>query len=681
VVLLPLLGVGAAQAVVPLWMDRLQELGETQERILDLSAMEQVALLERIMTAYRNGDLGTGDSLRRNLRYPDGDALAEWYAIRRGFPMGYGRIRKFLDKYPTWPKSELFRQRVEKAYLEASASAAEQVLFFKSHPPQTLQGKLAFYRAMSVRGYKAEADEILRDIWRNEKLDTDTESFILSRRPAVVGKEDHRYRFERILFENDWRGAVAAGNHIGAGWDKIVDARRAVIEGEKGVQAAMAAIPEELLQEPANIFTVVRMLMNQKKYKDAAVALSHLPAEARLADGDRWWAERERLARSLLDHKEYKLAYDVASVAVAESMVERLDGAFLAGWIALRFLKKPDAAMEHFIQASRIGVSPISVTRAEYWCGRAAEAMNDKVAANRHYQEAARIPVAYYGQLARKKLNLPIGQVRALPYVLTEADLRRVAEMPAYKALKAAEATGNIALAILLGTDIAEAMDNMPDMDAFATLAFEDKNPRLGMIIGKQAYKKGLPLDYHSYPLGVIPEFEQKGQKIDTALVYAVSRQESSFDITARSSSGARGLMQLMPDTAKETAARLSLAYNVNMLTEDAAYNATLGTAYLAGLIRQWDGNLPLAFASYNAGAGNVKKWITAYGDPRRSEYDSIDWVERIPFPETRNYVQRVTENYFVYKYLMEHPQKMELPSASPAVALEGLSLRTGQIQ
>ena len=678
-----LLPVRQAGAISPQWLRQVEIIGRAHENVLDLSYLEQVALLERVMSAYRNSDLPGGDNLRKNLRYPEGQVLAEWYAIRRGLPMGYRRIKAFFDENPTWPKSDLIKRRIENAFLDSSASDRNLIVFFKANTPLTNRGRLSYFKALKAQGYAQESADLLRQVWRSGKLDTSTESYILSQKPSVLDKRDHKERFERLLFESAWREAASVGNYLGMGYDKIVDARRMIIEGETGADSALALVPENLRKEPANIFSLVRFLRSNKKYKDAAIALAHLKKEdapSLVIDGDRWWDERERLARALLDQREFNLAYQVASLHEAESPSERLDGEFLSGWIALRFLKKPELAARHFAKAATIGVTPISASRAQYWQGRAAEAKGNAKEAHYFYEEASKIPVAYYGQLARKKLNLPVGQVRALPYVLSYQDIQRVASMPSYKALKAAEAIGNRALAMLLGADIAASMNNLPDMDAFATLAFENNNPRLAMAIGKAAYQKGLPLDYHSYPLGGVPEFQQKGIEIDEALVYAIARQESAFDHTARSSAGARGLMQLMPGTAKETAGRLKLAYDVERLTEDPGYNATLGSAYLGALIRQWNGCHELAFASYNAGAGNVKKWMTAYGDPRKSENELIDWIERVPFPETRNYIQRVAENYHVYQFLIKNPQKMEMPASAPA-SVDNLQLRTGDIR
>lgn len=675
-----LVGGASLSHAAPRWIENFKEIGIAHKTVLDLEPMYKAINLEKILTTYRNGDLPGGDNLRKSFRDLDGETLAEWYAIRRGLPMGYQRIKKFFDLHPTWPKSRLVKQRIEKAFLDSSASNKDLVIFFKANAPITVAAKVAYASALQSEGYNDDAKEALRDAWRSGKLDAATEGYIISFQPPVLKIEDHKARLEKLLFDSDWRAAAGVANYAGMGFDLIVEARRSVIEEEKNAEAALAKVPVSLRKEPAYIFSILKLFRKDKKYKEAAASIMMLPDDPSLIiEGDRWWKERDLLARTLLDQKDAARAYMVASKKTAESTANRLDEQFLAGWIALRFLKKTDIAAKHFEEAAKIGITPMSASRAAYWQARAAEAAGKTDEAMRFYRDAASIPVAYYGQLARKKLALPIGQVRALPYSLSNEDIKRVGDLPSYRALKAAEATGNDALVMLLGADIAASLDNLPDMDAFATLVFEGGNHRLAMLIGKAAYQKGLPLDYHAYPVGAIPEFEQIGPVIEKALIYAVTRQESAFDIRAKSGVGARGLMQLMPGTAKETATRLKLNYSPEKLTEDPVYNATLGSAYLGILLKQWSGSHVMAFASYNAGAGNVRKWVTAYGDPRRSEYEQIDWVERIPFPETRNYVQRVSENYYVYKFLLENPQKIEL---SPMQNTTGsLPLRKGSLR
>jgi soluble lytic murein transglycosylase len=327
---------------------------------------------------------------------------------------------------------------------------------------------------------------------------------------------------------------------------------------------------------------------------------------------------------------------------------QRIEAEFHAGWIALRFLNDTAAAATHFAEASTIAVTPISVARAAYWQGRAAEAAGRAAEANGFYARAAERPTTFYGQLAREKLNLPLELRRPDP--LDEAGRKGFEARLAVEGVKLLSQIGEADLALALYGDLAQSLVDPAQLEALAAIAEDSKDPRAVLAVGKTALQRNFPLDPYAYPTIGIPSFSPVGDHVDPAMVYAVARQESAFNPKAISSAGARGLMQLMPATAARTAKRFGMGFDVKRLTDDPSYNAKIGSAHLGELMEDWKGSHILAFASYNAGGGNVIKWVRSYGDPRKSQVDWIDWVERIPFSETRNYVQRVMENFAVYR-------------------------------
>jgi soluble lytic murein transglycosylase len=355
-----------------------------------------------------------------------------------------------------------------------------------------------------------------------------------------------------------------------------------------------------------------------------------------------------------MDKGEFKAAYEAASHHGAETPAQRIEAEFHAGWLALRFLDQPGTAAAHFGEAANIAATPISVARAAYWQGRAAEAAGAQADARLHYQRAADRPITYYGQLAREKLALPVN-LRS-PERLTDEERRSFETQPAIQALKLLHQIGETELAITLFTDLAQTLNDPAQLDALAGIAADQGNARALLSVGKTAVQRGFPLDAHAYPLVGIPSFDPVGDQVETAMVYAIARQESAFNPKALSTAGARGLMQLMPATAKRTAERFGLGFDVKRLIDDPVYNARVGSAHLGELMEDWKGSHILAFASYNAGGGNVMKWIKAYGDPRKPGVDEVDWIERIPFYETRNYVQRVMENLRVYRRRLAQP-------------------------
>ncbi len=365
-----------------------------------------------------------------------------------------------------------------------------------------------------------------------------------------------------------------------------------------------------------------------------------------LALGSHWVLEQRLVARALLDAGSSKAAYQVAALPFAVSEADRIDAAFFAGWIALRFLDDADAAARHFTDAAPHATLPISVARIAYWRGRAAEAQKDEAGAAAFFNRAAEHSTTYYGQLARARLGLPDVAVRPLPEP-SDIARRDLSQMRAAQAVRLLIKAGETDLILPFMSTMASRLDE-DHLAALAELVDEAQDARATLIVGKAAAHRGKPFDVPAFPTFGIPELDDSA--IEGPMIYAITRQESAFDGKAVSHAGARGLMQLMPATAQATARAAGLPYDLTRLTSDPAYNARLGATHLGDLVERWNGSYVLAIASYNAGPGNVRKWITAYGDPRSPQVDAIDWVERIPFSETRNYVQRVLENLQVYR-------------------------------
>jgi soluble lytic murein transglycosylase len=315
----------------------------------------------------------------------------------------------------------------------------------------------------------------------------------------------------------------------------------------------------------------------------------------------------------------------------------------------LRFLKDAEKSLPHFEKADTLSETPISVARTAYWRARALEQAGRSEEARRSFKRAAAYPIAYYGQMARTRLGLSDMVLRPSPSGRLEDRIALEQQTPV-RALRLLHALGLKEQALPLFADLAKHLKTEEQLEALGDLAQDLGDARAVLSVGKTGVQRGFALDRHAFPVFGIP-LTSTSESIDKALVFAIARQESAFDPRALSGAGARGLMQMMPDTARRTAQRFNVPFEVSRLTEDAAYNARLGAAHLNELSDDWAGSLILMAASYNAGGGNVRKWVEAYGDPRKASVDPIDWVERIPFSETRNYVQRVMENYQVYRH------------------------------
>ncbi|MXQ12583.1 lytic transglycosylase domain-containing protein [Microvirga makkahensis] len=633
------------------------------------SAMEDLEQLPLIFKAYRANDLTEAAVLKSKLSEPAAQALAEWFAIRSGLPIGYERIIAFRQDYPDWPMTSQLRRRMETTFLSERPSNTRIRTFFDKHPPMTPGGRIALAFALKSDGLDQEAADLIRQTWREDTFGSETERRILDRFPGLLTGADHRYRMERLLLKENWGAALRAAGRAGKDHATLVKARMGVFQGKKKAQKAFAAVPASLRSDPSYLFSRALLQRRSRNYSEAAKILMQAPRDHELrADGDEWWAEQRRVVRELLDKGDAQAAYDVASHHAAESPAQQIEAEFHAGWIALRFLNDPAKAAKHFATVSETASTPISLARVAYWQARAAEAAGASDDARLFYARAADHPTTYYGQLARRKLGKDVS-LRAVEPLQGEEREAFEARIPV-RAVKLLHQAGETDLAIGLYGDLAQTLNDPGQLDALAALATSLQNPRAVLAVGKIALQRGFPLDQHAYPLAAIPDFEPVGDEVEPAMIYAIARQESAFNPKAVSSAGARGLMQLMPATAKRTAKRFGVDFDLKRLVEDPSYNAKIGSAHLGELMEDWKGSYILAFASYNAGGGNVKKWVRAYGDPREAQVDTIDWVERIPFYETRNYVQRVMENLEVYRVRLKE-KTVSAPAAAAAAAAD----------
>lgn len=602
--------------------------------------------VREVVDAYRRGRTIEADAQARRITDPEARTLLEWVAIRsQGAAAGFDRIAAFVATNRDYPGTAGFR-RIAETTLISERRKPETVLgFFAKREPSSPAGRIALARALKATGKDKEALELVRRSWLRDHLGAALEKIVLDEFGSELTSADHRLRSERYIFAGN--GEAALRNAARVSKDYVILARVRLASGRaRGPIPAkqIESVPESQRKDISFAFLQAQQARRSDKAADAAKLMSAIPRDpALLGDGDGWWTERRLIARKLLDEGDAKTAYDVAAAHGAEDSAERIEAEWHAGWIALRFRQDAATAAKHFAQAAKDAETPISVSRAAYWQGRASEALGRDEEARAFYARAADYPIAYYGQLARARLRLPdlplqphSGKAAAQPVGLEAARL-----------LYRVEAT-DLGAAMLI--DLARTLDDMPSLEGAAEIARGRRDARTLLAMGKIALQRGLPLHEAAFPTFGVPDFTVLGDPMERAIVHAIARQESAFDPAAVSPAGARGLMQMMPATARETARRAQLPFELDRLTSDADYSARMGAAHLNDLIGEWRGSYVLTFAAYNAGSGNVRKWVAAYGDPRDPEVDAVDWVERIPFSETRNYVQRVMENLQVYR-------------------------------
>lgn len=614
------------------------------------------------VAAYRRGALSEGDAIASAIDDRTTRALLEWVAIRSGASLiPFTRIEAFLKTYPNYPATTLFRRRAEEMLVAEKKSPAVIRAFFHGQRPVSPAGRIALALASKAEGKSEEAAALARQSWLQDHLGSALEKVALVAFGDALTAADHRLRAERYLFRENATAALRNAARVSADYVVLAKARLASAKARRPISPALiAAVPASLKGDISFSFLLAQQARRSDKLADAVKALANVPRDpALLGDGDEWWTERRLIARKLLDAGDAAKAYEVAAGHGAEDAAERIDAEWHAGFIALRFRDQPGIALEHFSEAARHAETPISVARAAYWQGRATEAIGKTEDARAAYERAAEHPIAYYGQLARARLGLP-----DLP--LRRSASTSLMHLPGHQGVRLLYRIGERDLAVQMLTDLAQRLHTTPALETLAAIAQSEGDTRALLALGKSALQRGFPLDTAAFPISGVPEFPVLGDPMERAIVHAIARQESAFDPTATSHAGARGLMQMMPATARETARRANLPFDWPRLGRDALYSAQMGAAHLNDLLKEWRGSYILTFAAYNAGSGNVKKWIEAYGDPRKPEVDAVDWVERIPFYETRNYVQRVMENLQVYRqrlnqrtaYLIDHDLK-----------------------
>ncbi len=554
----------------------------------------------------------------------------------------FSELNRFLELHPDWPQRAALRREAERQMPEHLPPRVA-IDWFKGEPPLTGAGARKLATALVQAGRAAEVAALVRSAWIELPFSPQDERLFAAAFGAHLHPADHVQRLDRLLWQGEDAAARRMFARVDAGTRALAEARLALQSMRGNVDALVKKVPAVLQEDPGLIYERARWRRRKEQYPGAAQILDRGALNTPFAE--RLWAERDDAARRALGRGDAKLAYRIAKNHGVASGAAFADGEFLAGWIALRFLRQPKAALGHF-ELLYAGVSsPISAARGAYWAGRAAEAMKDAAKAQQWYGLAARHGSTYYGQLAATRLGWsdgldPIGAESVPPEARA-----RFASKEMVRIVRALEQAGarrwTRPFFLKLIGEGASAEDHL----LAAELAGELDRTDLALGAAKTARAKVEMAD-HLFPVRPLPP----ALGAEEALLLAVMRQESAFDPEAVSSAGARGLMQLMPATAKSVAKRNGIAYKPDRLTADPDYNVRLGSTYLASLLADYGGSYVLALAAYNAGPGRVRQWVAEHGDPRDPKVDPVDWVERIPFSETRNYVQRIMETLAVYR-------------------------------
>ena len=604
--------------------------------------------LENVIELVRKHKPADATQAEAAISDPVARKLAEWIILRSDDNgASVERYRAFISANPSWPSQTFLRRRIEAALWDDHRDDATVWAWFENESPLSAKGKLSLARTMIARGDRANAERLVRDAWHNDSMSEDTESTALDLLGALLTPGDHKARMDLMLYGSEHEAALRAAKRLGSSEVALAKARIAAYHKASNTRALLDAVPRELHGDPGYIFSRIQLLRREEKFADAAQLMLSAPKDpGRLHNLDEWWVERRLLSRKMIDIGEHRTAYLIArDAALPARDIYKTEQEFTAGWIALRFLNDPSTAAQHFARIGVGSVNPTTLARAGYWQGRAAEAAGRAQEARAAYAAAAEQSTSYYGQLARAKLGLPQIELNGAP----AAHGRAIERLEIVRAVQLLYELDEREIAIPIFADMGENGD--PDaLVGLGELASRHGDARGMLLMGKAALNRGLPFDFYAYPVTGIPPFKSIGPDVEQSIIFAIARQESAFNPAVVSPAQAYGLMQVTPDAGKYVCKKYGASFDLGRLKTDPVYNSALGAAELGGLIEDYRGSYIMTFAAYNAGRGSVKKWIERYGDPRDPKVDAVDWVELIPFSETRNYVQRIMENLQVYR-------------------------------
>lgn len=574
--------------------------------------------------------------------------IIEWTRLRDGLGAPPEVIR-FLERRPEWPGERYLRRQSEPVMI--TAPDADVLRFFETVPPQSVQAVLRYARALNAAGRTKEAQATITGAWRNMPLSAEEHRLFLEDYARILAPH-HDARLDAML----WRGAFADAGRVldlaTPGAAAAARARMALRNDETGVDSLISAIPASHAQDGGVQYERFMWRSRKGRADDAKTLLIDTSVSAdRLGRPEAWSNRRRSLARDEMRNGSPERAYALAARHFLTGGSDYADLEWLAGYIALRKLNEPETALKHFENHDAAVRSPISKGRSGYWMGRAYEAMGNVAAADQAYAQAAQHQSAFYGLLAAERAGLPFDVEMATKRPLENWTQTPLASNPLFQAGLLLQASGEINLAEMFWTHLADQLD-AAEGALLAQAAVDADQPHLAVMIGKRLAQRGIVIPFGYYALHPLA---MRDLPMAPEMSLAIARRESEFDPSVQSGVGARGLMQIMPATGEEVARRLGRSgeHSTARLITDPNYNADLGAAYLSTLARRFSGNVVMMSAGYNAGPSRPDRWMETYGDPRRGEIDVVDWIEHIPFRETRNYVMRVSESLPIYRALL----------------------------
>ena len=600
---------------------------------------------ELAITLAENGEWKQLSKLNLRPTHKGLDEVLFWLNLTNHGPAyKFSEIENFLERRQIWPERKKIIAMAE-SLIDDTVPPIERDKWFSKHHPQTPNGKLEWINTLEILNETERRDSLILKTWLNTRLTGRSQSRLRRGYPDIIDKNANWARLDNFLWQGRTRSAQKMYSLVNKDQILLAEARLRLRHMMGGVDAAINRVPLYLRDNQGLVYERLRWRNRKgmdKKARELLVKVQRNQTFPKL-----WWRERSRQIRSALGTGEYNEAYKLALGHIQTNHYTKAEADWTAGWIALRYADKPIEAAKYFTIMYRRVKTPLSKSRAAYWAGRAFQAASKTNVSNSWYNLAANYQTTFYGQLAGKTRLVEPSDSPTPPPSKIQYDEGTDIEFY-IETITALHSINKKKLARKFLKVLAHSNISKENFLRLATLANQIGYRDMTVYIARKAARKGVFLMHLGYPIIKLPY--KSG--VEPALILSVIRQESNFDKKAKSRRGAMGYMQLMPKTARELGKILKVNFTLAQLKNNPTLNIILGSEYLRRLIEKFDGSYVLALAAYNAGPLNVKRWMKNAGDPRKIEVDVIDWIERIPFRETRNYVQRVLENVSVYRRL-----------------------------
>lgn len=606
-------------------------------------------------------DIAKADAAASGMQNTAARKLIAWYKLTHGF--GTPReFRKFLDQNPSWPQRGLLTQRMEEALFTQGGAAEDIRSYFVKSPPETAIGEAALASALLALGDKEGARKLAAKAWRDGDIPELLETGFLERFKPLLTLADHRWRLDRYLMgDRRWKDSRDARAKyirriiplLPAAEQTKAEARLAVYLRSAAADKLMGALTIDEKADWGLAFQRAQLLRRQGKPAEAAKILLASPTDPNLiVSPDDWWDERRANIYDALDKGNAKLAYELAKDAGPLTVNPLKEQRFMAGWIAMRYLKDPARAATHFTAMREVADGPLSRSKADFWIARALDAQGRREDARGYYSRATKERDTFHGLLAMHMLNPGRQSLEITPPARASSDevaaLRKLDSLHAAVIAKRAGLGPSVFRSFLANARTAGNSEAWSGLVAHLADAMGDT--QMALRIAKSALGDGHNLIQYSYPTSAFPAYAPLRDPPETAFLLGIARQETEFNTQIVSGAGARGLLQVMPITARHVCRDHNVKCDIARLLSDKVYNTMIGSAYIGDRMAEFGGNYVLTLAGYNAGPGRAREWISKFGDPREPKVDPVDWIERIPFEETREYVAKVLSNIQIYR-------------------------------